>query len=142
MYVSSTGQNEWLGHCHTEDVAIQVGRQFCGHFLGPHRAEWRPAGGGRRQGHDRRMRSRANDRTAEKPSEMDYLGSIEKRHGNTYVPALISSENLACFLASIMYNPVLKTECSISSQIYPPLITADPMDIFNLFCIGPSIGSE
>lgn len=79
MYVSSTGQNEWLGHCQTEDVAIQVGRQFCGHFLGPHRAEWRPAGGGRRQGHDRRMRSRANDRTAEKPSEMDYLGSIEKK---------------------------------------------------------------
>lgn len=43
--------------------------------------------------------------------------STKKGRGNTYVPLLISSESLACFFASIMYNPLPKTACSISSQM-------------------------
>lgn len=65
----------------------------------------------------------------------------KKGHGNTYVPALTSSESLACFFASIMYNPVPKAACSISSPAYPPLITADHMVGFGLLCIGPKMGS-
>lgn len=59
--------------------------------------------------------------------------------GNTYVPHLISSESLACFLASIMYSPVPKTACSVSSQAC--LITADPTMGVSLLGIGPNMGS-
>ena len=81
----------------------------------------------------------------EKPSEMGPLKKhSKKRHGNTYVPALTSSESLACFLVSIMYNPVPKTACSVSSQMYPPSSTADDHMVgFGLLCtgFGPKMGS-
>jgi hypothetical protein len=88
------------------------------------------------------MCSRANDPTGGEAVRDGLPKKLSKKeHGNTYVPALTTSESLACFLASIMYNPVPKTACSMSSQIYPPLITADHMVGIGLLCIGPKMGS-
>ena len=64
--VSARGHNEWLGYCQTKVVTIH---QLDSHLLGSDRTKWRSTDGGRRQGRDRRMRSGANDRTREKPSE-------------------------------------------------------------------------
>jgi len=67
-YVSASGHREWQGYSQPE--AVTIGYQLDSHFLGSDWTKWRPARGRRRHGRDRRMRSRANDRTGEKPSDI------------------------------------------------------------------------
>ena len=109
--------------------------QFIDQLLGSADTQRRPAGGVGRQGRNRRMCPCANDQTR-KTRQRE-----APEDGNTYVPTLISSESLAYFFASIIYNPVPKTTCSLSSQINAPLITAEPIVRVGLLELGPNVGS-